>query len=86
MSRKRFSQGQNPPLKLSITALYPQLWFLPKWFDILSISSLWGPAPPLSLSFFGFRCPHAHVSEPEGPRLGNLRIGCRMRGDQGPQR
>jgi hypothetical protein len=25
MSRKRFSQGQNPPLKLSITALYPHL-------------------------------------------------------------
>jgi hypothetical protein len=25
MSRKRFSQGQNPPLKLSLPALYPHL-------------------------------------------------------------
>jgi hypothetical protein len=33
------------PGKVSITALSPHIWVLPKWFDILSISSPWGPGP-----------------------------------------
>jgi hypothetical protein len=51
-----YTLGENPPLKLSITAIYPHLWVLPKCFDNLSICALCRPAPPLS---FDFRFPHA---------------------------
>jgi hypothetical protein len=35
------------------TCSLSQLWVLPKCFDILSILSIYGHAPPLSRSFFG---------------------------------
>jgi hypothetical protein len=66
--------------ELRLSVLYPHLWVLPKCFDTLSICALGWLAPPLSLSWFGFRFPHAlrgevpRLSPPEHRR--NISVTC----------
>ena len=58
----------------------PKLITEPKTFHIQNICALCWPAPPLSLSFFGFRCPHAReVGSFHGYRAQNAVVPERQR-------